>query len=164
MSHEEKKQRFSKTDMTMLVLVVLLAVFGLACYLAVPVNIMAEYVSATLPIILRSSYLPQHWDWGQCMWFLLWTTTFLSGWLRRSYLLSMALSTAVLLVRPGDQWIETVAESGPFILSAVGICQGGSDFVSAPGRSEQSRQYRRVLVYVQDHAHFASHCGAGRLQ
>ena len=26
-------------------------------------NIMAEYVSATLPVILRNSYLPQHWVW-----------------------------------------------------------------------------------------------------
>ena len=52
----------SKTDMTMLVLIVLLVIFVWQYYSA-PVNIMAEYVSATLPVILRNSYLPQHWVW-----------------------------------------------------------------------------------------------------
>ena len=52
----------SKTDMTMLVLIVLLVIFGLAVLFS-SVNIMAEYVSATLPVILRNSYLPQHWVW-----------------------------------------------------------------------------------------------------
>ena len=37
--------------------------FGLAVIIQTPVNIMAEYVSATLPVILRNSYLQQHWVW-----------------------------------------------------------------------------------------------------
>ena len=60
MIRERKKE--TKTDTVLLILVLLLAVFGLVMlYYSAPVNIMAEYVSATLPIILKSSFLQQLW-------------------------------------------------------------------------------------------------------
>ena len=58
MIRERKKE--TKTDTVLLILVLLLAVFGLVM-LFPSVNIMAEYVSATLPIILKSSFLQQLW-------------------------------------------------------------------------------------------------------
>ena len=51
----------SKTDMTMLVLIVLLVIFGLAVLFS-----SSEYngrVRFGDSVILRNSYLPQHWVW-----------------------------------------------------------------------------------------------------
>ena len=159
---QRKQAGFSKTDMTMLVLVVLLAVFGLTVLGSaseyngrVRFGDSAYYFKKQLfatALGLGAMYVVSIMDYH-----------FFVRLAPALYLLSMALSTAVLLVRPGDQRIETVAEPGAFILSAVGIRQGGSYFVSHLA-DRKSRQYRRVLVYVQDHVHFASHCGAGRLQ
>ena len=50
----------SKNRYDELVLIVLLVILAWQYYSA-PVNIMAEYVSATLPIILKSSFLQQLW-------------------------------------------------------------------------------------------------------
>ncbi len=54
-----------KTDMVLLILVLLLAVFGLIMLFSIS-EYMAECVSATLPIILKSSFLPLPLDLWQC--------------------------------------------------------------------------------------------------
>ena len=58
MIRERKKE--TKTDTVLLILVLLLAVFGLVMLFSIS-DIMAEYASATLPIILKSSFLQQFW-------------------------------------------------------------------------------------------------------
>ena len=56
-----------KTDVVLVALVLILVVFGLAALFR-QANIMAEYVFTTLPIILRSSSLQQHWGCLLCIW------------------------------------------------------------------------------------------------
>ena len=58
MIRERKKE--TKTDTVLLILVLLLAVFGLVMLFSIS-EYNAEYVSATLPIILKSSFLQQLW-------------------------------------------------------------------------------------------------------
>ena len=60
------QKNFLKVDKTMLALVVLLAVFGLAVLLST-----SEYNGRVRfgdsAYYLRNNYLPQHWEWELCM-------------------------------------------------------------------------------------------------
>lgn len=61
------QKQTGKTDTVLWVLVLILVVLGLGALFR-QVNIMAEYVSTTLPIILKSSSLPRHWGCLLCIW------------------------------------------------------------------------------------------------
>ena len=61
------QKQTGKTDTVLWVLVLILVVLGLgALFSASEYN--AEYVSTTLPIILKSSSLPRHWGCLLCIW------------------------------------------------------------------------------------------------
>ena len=104
------QKNFLKVDKTMLVLVVLLAVFGLAVRRLAPVNIMAEYASVTLPIILEKQLFATALGMGVMYAVTVMDYHFFLKLAPAAYLLSMLLSTAVLLfgqeINGSKRWLN----------------------------------------------------------
>lgn len=63
----ERRTDFEKTDIVMLVLVVVLTVFGLAMLLSASEYNGRSALRRLCPIILRNSCLQQLWDWESCI-------------------------------------------------------------------------------------------------
>ena len=152
MIREQKKE--TKTDTVLLILVLLLAVFGLVMLFSISeyngrvrFGDSAYYFKKQLfatALGLMTMYIVAETDYR-----------FFVRLAPAAYLLSMGLSTAVLFV---GQEFWTV------VFSAFGIRKSSSDPFSYLADSGKQKDYSWLLVYVQDNADTSSNCRTGRLQ
>ena len=156
MIRERKKE--TKTDTVLLILVLLLAVFGLVMLFSISeyngrvrFGDSAYYFKKQLfatALGLMTMYIVAETDYR-----------FFVRLAPAAYLLSSSF-----ICRTGNQWLQKVAEFWTVVFSAFGICKSSSDPFSHLADPGKQKNYSWLLVYVQDNADTSSNCRTGRLQ
>ena len=158
MIRERKKE--TKTDTVLLILVLLLAVFGLVMLFSISeyngrvrFGDSAYYFKKQLfatALGLMTMYIVAETDYR-----------FFVRLAPAAYLLSMGLSTAVLFVGQEINGSRRWLNFGPL---SFRIRKSSSDPFSHLADPGKQKDYSWLLVYVQDNADTSSNCRTGRLQ
>ena len=161
MIRERKKE--TKTDTVLLILVLLLAVFGLVMLFSISeyngrvrFGDSAYYFKKQLfatALGLMTMYIVAETDYR-----------FLVRLAPAAYLLSMGLSTAVLFVGQEINGSRRWLNFGPLSFQPSEIRKSCSDPFSHLADPGKQKDYSWLLVYVQDNADTSSNCRTGRLQ